>query len=323
MEKKQIKSYKSIEEKKKFENFKNIFLDKNSQISNQTSNKEITTWINNLENIKNIFIQEIGNDFGITEEYYPYILNQMEKLAVELKLSHSLELSNLYTYLLWNGYLSKNKKNIYSIENEKLIKGLYFMDIMDGKGICINHADMLKDFLIHCGYNSSLMFNLMDKNTKYNYKLDIDSEIEKQKKETNLFITTMESIINNIGNNVFNLIEDNGQLYIYDSTNLMLLRIKNPHTAEMVNGKGTYQLNPYFSYIFNNNREENYSIYRLFMTNDYSCPYNRNDIIYTGEDNIETFKNNQPLIEDFYSDIRGNLVNISEAKDKIIKVKKR
>ncbi len=46
-------------------------------------------------------------------DIYNKILNSMVKLMLELKLSNSLECSNLFAYLLWNGYLSKNHELFY------------------------------------------------------------------------------------------------------------------------------------------------------------------------------------------------------------------
>ena len=142
-----------------------------------------------------------------------------------------VELSNLFTYLLWNGYLSKTKQHVYRIEDRKMIIGLAFADIMDGVGVCLNHADMLKDFLNTCGYNSSTMINLVDKNIKSNYKFDIERKSEKAKKKTEILNLAMCPIMKKIGNHAFTLIEDNNKLYIYDSTNLMLLNVINPYEA--------------------------------------------------------------------------------------------
>ena len=44
-------------------------------------------------------------------EYYQNILNKIKILSSELNLSNSLEICNLFTYLLYQGYLSENGYN--------------------------------------------------------------------------------------------------------------------------------------------------------------------------------------------------------------------
>lgn len=139
-----------IEEQKNFEIFKNIFEEEDEcseEDKHEAAKKRLERVFDNLledpklkeqdikEKRKIIFMSEIirdinknffiftGDDYGISEEYYPYVLYQISKLASELKLKNSLEISNLFTYLLWNGYLSKTKQNVYRIEKRKLIEG--------------------------------------------------------------------------------------------------------------------------------------------------------------------------------------------------------
>ena len=100
----------------------------------------------------------------------------MQKLALELGVSNSLQLSNLYTYLLWNGYLSKNKTNIYS-EERKLLEGLFFVDVMDGIGVCLNYADMLKDFLKACDHEAAVLWNLCDARLTTDYIVPIEKKV--------------------------------------------------------------------------------------------------------------------------------------------------
>lgn len=332
-------------ERKRFELFKSIFDERNKNSEENTDEltkiieEEIDKALDDSSNIKNIPIIFLGgllkiinkeffeireDDYGITKEYYPYILNQMKQLARELNLTNSLELSNLFTYLLWNGYLSKTKQNVYRIEDRKMIIGLAFADIMDGVGVCLNHADMLKDFLNTCGYNSSTMINLVDKNIKSNYKFDIERKSEKAKKKTEILNLAMCPIMKKIGNHAFTLIEDNNKLYIYDSTNLMLLNVINPYEAEVINGTGINKLHPYLSYMLNNNQQTGDAIIKLFTSENLSSPYTRRDMIFTEKNNMELFKNRKPLIEDFYLEIKPSIVSISEATEKIkIKQKKR
>ena len=159
---------------------------------------------NYLKGINNSFIKNREKHSYIIEYYYTELLDEMCKLADELELTNSLEISNLYSYLLWNGYLSKNKQNISRTNKANLISGLYFSDIMNVVGDCINHSDMLKDFLNRYGYNASSMINLADKKTTTNYKPNIEQQ--KARKGIDLYSFIMNPIIRKAGNHVFTLI---------------------------------------------------------------------------------------------------------------------
>ena len=58
---------------------------------------------NYLKGINNSFIKNREKHSYIIEYYYTELLDEMCKLADELELTNSLEISNLYSYLLWNG----------------------------------------------------------------------------------------------------------------------------------------------------------------------------------------------------------------------------
>ena len=257
--------------------------------------------------------------------YYFDILEKMRKLSLELGLKNSLELSNMYTYLLWNGYFSKDKTNVYSIENRKVIMGLLFADIMDGIGVCLNHADMLKDFLNNCGYDSAVLVNFASKNTKIDYKMDIERKVKKPSFSTKIMNFVLMPIISRIGNHAFTLIKENDRMYIYDSTNLGLLEIKDPYMASVINGEGIHKLHPYTSFLVGNGTSsEINALSGLFLNTNLNSPYDKDEFIFTCEDNISLFNNNISLLDDFYDDIKSSVTFISDITDKIeVKKKKR
>ena len=57
--------------------------------------------------INNIYYEDLIEEYNM-------ILKKTSKLAQELNLKNSLELSILFMFLLWDGYFSKNKKNKYN-----------------------------------------------------------------------------------------------------------------------------------------------------------------------------------------------------------------
>lgn len=260
------------------------------------------------------------NKYSEIISIYEKLLKQMSILAKELNLNNSLELSNLYSYLLWNGYLSKNKRNEYCSKNRKFINGLHFADIMDGIGVCLNHSDMLKDFLNICGYNSAMLnsycsnYEVVEYSLKYKI-VGLDDNIVLTNQITNETKNLLEK--KRISNHVFNLIEDNGKLYIYDSTDVVPHIIVNQQYSELLVGKGISKLFPYESYMHNASEKEDELIDRLLTTKDYTSPYSKDEFICISNKNIDIIRRNLQLIEDFYIEAKPNILHISEETDKI------
>ena len=86
---------------------------------------------------------------------YLSVLRNYKDLADELLLFNPIELSILFSYLLWEGYFSKDKHNIYKNENFLLLSHMYPYTIMDGWGVCLNHSIMLADYLNLCGIDAT------------------------------------------------------------------------------------------------------------------------------------------------------------------------
>ena len=336
----EIRLGKLSKEELKFLLYKTIF--ENSDDVNQSEwfdeNSDNYKMLLNSENLyllsslfKADFLKKLNNElleyrkkyYDSINYYYLDILEKLKKLSLELGLKNSLELSNMYTYLLWNGYFSKDKTNVYSIENRKVIMGLLFADIMDGIGVCLNHADMLKDFLNNCGYDSAVLVNFASKNTKIDYKMDIERRVRKSSVSTKIMNYVLMPIISMIGNHAFTLIKENDRMYIYDSTNLGLLEIKEPYMASVINGEGVHKLHPYTSLLVGNGTSsEINALSGLFFNTNLSSPYDRDEFIFTCEDNISLFNKNISLLDDFYDNIKTDIVIISDITDKI-EVKKR
>lgn len=252
------------------------------------------------------------NCYEIMEEYMS-LLEKMSYLAKELNLNNSLELSVLFSYLLWNGYLSKRKVHKFQSENRKMIAGLLFADITDGIGVCLNYSEMLKDFLKYCGYQSIILLNHFDNNTKIDYIMNIGriKSDDSQSKERNFNVKKAD--------HTFNLIEENNKLYIYDSTNLLLYNINDWNSASLINGRGKNKLFPYASYSFCYSKDDRDLIDKLFIGEKLIPPYTKEDFISISEVNLEIIKNSTFLLEDFYVEARPYIVGVSEETNKIMK----
>lgn len=255
-----------------------------------------------------------------TKKNYKDILKKCKDLALELNLSNSLKVSNLYTYLLWNGYFSKNKELIYQTHSRLLLPGMYSRDIMDGKGVCLNFSDMLTDFINEFDqYSSATLINNINKRNKNYYKVNIERKKGKEKIYSKLLLPIIIQKAKKSGTHAYNLINENGKLYIYDSTNLSISKLDNKFKSSLLPGEGTSDIKPYFSYCFNNNDKSDKILDLLHTTETFETPYNSEDFITSWEECLELFKDNINLLDDFYSEINSSIVNICD--DNIISKK--
>lgn len=250
-------------------------------------------------------------------EYYKDILKKCNYLANELKLKNSLEISNLFTYLLWNGYFSKDRQNKYQIEKRNLVLGLYSIDILEGKGVCLNHSDMLCDLLNQCGYESAILINTIDKDMKRSYLPEIERTIVKPTIKTKISNIFISPISKKFGNHAFNVIKEKGKIYIYDSTNLLIYKVNDINTASLISGTGTFKINPYFSYVINHKHSAKKALDAIYSIKNLNSPYDENDFIFYWKKCIDMFKDNSTLIGDYYDDTREDIIHAISELQKI------
>lgn len=266
----------------------------------------ITMLKNQIHEKKKILEQHTSS-----KENYEVILKQSKKLALELKLSNSLEIANLYTYLLWNGYFSRDKDLKYQTHNRLLLPGMYSMDIMNGIGVCLNFSDMLTDFINEFDdYSSASVINKMNKGSEKHYKVDIERKVVPEKFSRKLIAPLIKPITKKIGNHAYNLICEKGKLYIYDSTNLSISKFNNKFESSMLAGNGTSDIKPYLSYYINSSNKANETLDLLHISHDLTSPYTSKDFITTWEECLELFRENINLLDDFHDEIKKNIINI-------------
>lgn len=285
------------------------FIENNPKLSS-LANKQIlkADFIKTIQknNIKNM-IKE--NEVIIN---YQRLLENYAKLAQELSLDTSLKIAILYTYLLWNGYFSKTKTNIFQNENKNLKSGLYSYDVMNGIGVCLNYSILFNDYLNTCGIESATIINGVKEKFERDYIPPIDRPRHKDNiiSRINYLLTT--PITNIIGNHAFNLIRENNKFYIYDVTNLAMLKIVNCTTAENICGTGTVVLHSLVSYLFAQN-DISINVLNDFITtlNFLQCPYSRRDFICLFEELLELFNKNKKLIDDCYDEVHDDIITIA------------
>ena len=215
----------------------------------------------------------------------------------------------------------QNREYKFNPNNKKIIPGLLFSNIMDGRGVCLNNSEMLKDFLNLCEYNCIMLENYSKNDIKAGYSIAIKRMCED--KEEVKFIKLMETISKmRKPNHVFNLIEENNNFYIYDSTNLLLLGIINMYKSKLINGEGTFKLFPYQSYMLCANRNEIEMLDRFIGNKVYNFSYQSRDLVVTSDITLEMLKCCKNLLCDFYKEVKPNIMEISKETDKIIRQRK-
>lgn len=250
-------------------------------------------------------------------EYYKVLYNYY-RLALELNITDSLDLSNLFSYMLWNGYYSFNKKHVYSLNDRNNVPGMNFFDIINGGGVCLAYSQLLSDYLSVCGKKSTILCCRLSKDSEIdnhyiNRNVDVKNNLIKK-------LVRMVNKYSNIPNHCINYIYDNDKMFLYDSTNIGLYNICDNKNATIVNGNGNVRFNiletlkqcPWcdkdsiFQFIYNSCEFKELDR-RIFINSMYKVL----DLVYT----------NKNILDDAYDNIHSNLIFISEDTKRIGNIK--
>lgn len=253
------------------------------------------------------------NSLTHTLETYKEILLKTKLLANELNLNNSLELSILYTYLLWNGYFSKDKKLMHKNKGRIVIPGMYAQDIMSGIGTCLNFSDMLTDFLNQFDLKCATLISVWNQNIIYNYQKNIRRNIYTYSNNTGQTKLSLRKKIT--GTHAFNLIKENKKYYVYDSANLCAFMIKNKKTGIMISGDDRISLKPYTSYAYNFSDKALNLLSDFEKTKTFESPYNSEEFIKTWEYCLNLLNNNT-FLDDYYEEVKDNILKIYNTNDK-------
>lgn len=246
-----------------------------------------------------------------TQYDYKNILLNTKELADELNLNNSLMAANLFTYLLWNGYFSKEKELKFQSHDRVLASGRYSQDIMSGIGVCLNFSDMLTDYINEFDYKAATLINYLGKDMERSYTVDIERKLSKPKLKNKLLTPLLKPLTRKIGNHAYTLINENNKFYIYDATNLIMGELKSKDEAILIPGKGTLKIKPYFSYYINLSDKSVSALDSLHEYFNLESPYNKKDFIITWEECLDLFIKNTNLLDDFYNEIRNSIVNVA------------
>lgn len=251
---------------------------------------------------------------------YRNILRNYLYLAYELRLKTPLELSIYLTYLIWNGYFSLNNNHTYKLRDRKLINGLFSFDVINGGGVCLSYANLLKDFLLTANHDSSLLLvKANPKKIKVDSCVNIKRNISVSQKEIN-HLNFIGNLPFSFGNHAVTLVLENEKIYIYDPTTLSIFNIKNIKKASIINGVGEIDIKPIYSLILAPNSDPK-KLFNL-LNNDtyYSNLHRKEDFVGIANYVINKLEQNKPLLIDYYLNIKdniNNIVSLLENKEKI------
>lgn len=307
----------------------------NEELNNYKSFIKDLTTITDIEELKQYYIKEYNcsnliltliykqyNNKKLLEELYKnsidsykQILETYKKLASELKITNSLDLSILYSYLLWNGYFSITHVHNYSLKNSLLLPGMPF-ELMSGNGVCLHYATMLRDFLELNNIKTSTISSVINKNSIIEtYQSNIERRISE--KLSNIMYTTFDIIkplVNIYGNHLITLIEDNKYLYVYDATKQHVYNILNNDNIEIINGIGKIKIKTIPTLVLDPSNDKDNILEKIENNNKYKLSVR--EVIERFEIIVDLLNENKLLTDAAYEEIlsRISLINSETTK---------
>ena len=261
---------------------------------------------------KNSFDKEYAKEMKL----YRDILVMYKNLAEELKLSTALEFCYYYSYLLWNGYFSVSKEHNYDKNNRSVNLNFLASSVLNGSGVCLEYSALLNDFLKVCNKDSVLIscYTPTKKGeVAIDYRPDIVRNVkDNTQKSTEMltFMANMFGITKKIGNHAVTVINENGQQFVFDATNLAILNIEDKLKASIINGRGYFDLKKFFLDLFNLSDCSSELFYMLKNEIAHSS-LEKNNIISSYENTLEIVNKNRILLDEGYEYIHSSIEQIN------------
>ncbi len=249
-------------------------------------------------------------------ELYRGILETYKGIAKELKLSTALELSYFYTYLLWKGYFSETKYHEYSLNKRSITLNFLAANVLSGGGVCLEYASLLNDFLRVCKKESLVMacyVPVKNDDIKFDYVPDIVRNYDGQTKLSKKILTSAfdtSLITKKLGNHAITIINEAGQQFAFDATNLSVLNIESHLKASLINGNGNFDLKKYSLLLLNIMQETSELFYKLRDETAYS-DLKGSTVMFSYEDTLKLVDSNKFLLDAGYDSIHSSIEQIN------------
>ncbi len=290
----------------------------------------------NSDGIKNT------KDYKELDSLYSEFINNYCELNKIFYLYNPIEIMILYNYMLYNGYLSNNKKFEFKDIYKKEINGLEKLNIIDGNGVCRHISYVLNDILRKesiFSYRLEVHLNnieydiIEDKNgidiNSLKFKASDAIKDDEVLKEILKYIETLDknkkyklikeivkdgSLLNQkIGNHAINLCVKDNIIYYLDPTHKIIYHKESNilHSEEI-----DAEIKLLSSFILNTNTS--YFELKKLLDSNYSSEKENKEKTYIKRVNNK-IKNNLDILESFYYFNRELYSEISYKLNKIRK----
>ena len=254
--------------------------------------------------------------------HFNRVLENYKNLAYDLKLDSSLNISQLFTFMLWNGYFSVTKKHLYKLRDRLLLPGMFSFDVIKGGGVCLGYSELLQNYLEVCGKDSSLLVckaptekGAVSCDYRPKIKRNTDNNLV-AKISNGILVFCFGGVVNMFGNHAITLISEDGSMYAYDPTNIYALDILNSSKASIINGEGKFLIKP-LETLITVPHSDPHQLYEKLLSEKIKPAFTRKDFIFSFENIMELINDNLSLINDAYDNIHGDLEFIDKETDKI------
>lgn len=221
--------------------------------------------------------QRLEQQYPNMIQAYKSILHETKEFILNtVKRSDTLAICGATTYLLWNGFLSKNKQFIYDGEVDASVVdsvGYLGLDVVNGVGCCRHLAPFLQDILTENNICSYLINNHEYCTCNYlNVGIIRHTEDGHSRNDIGMFY---EQSNTTISNHVCNIIPYHESYLVYDPTNIQIYRLHGvsgrqiygngtiviePHSLLMYEGMSNAQMNTYIQSLATSKKIKNVDI---------------------------------------------------------------
>ncbi len=243
------------------------------------------------------------------------IFKKIILLADKLNVNSALSLCNLYSYLLYTGNLSIDKKFVLT---DKQILSNGALNIALGYGCCRNINDGLRRLLCLSDVENHKLVTSFNENA---ILITYDPIFNNPIKDVNDFKLTIMYLLKSLKNydksltHSLSLVIDGDEYFCYDATWDLILKLNETATAlKVVNGKGLMNImfpRCNFKDSYSTDKTRKY-LKSIKTKNNCDLKKYKN----TFDTDLIKFKDNSSLIKDFHDEIKENIESICKSLKK-------
>lgn len=282
-------------------------------------------------------------------ELYQEFIKNYNKLNKAFDLSNPIQIYTMFNYLLYKGYLSKDKEFQFSGKQARDINCLIGTNVIIGQAVCRHISAMLTDILNDYGIESSQLgvysigyninINILDKPKYTKEELInwvrthiIDEEtydivmklIEKLVNEYNQSIEISAEVIDEknplkriIGNHAITFAFKDGKSYFLDPTQTRIYRMSESDKKLLYDDECELIIKPLSSLLLNSN-PKNYLKMKAFLASQYPSVSKEEEKLLI-EETMKLCNGNSDIFEDFYAE---NSELYDDISSKVLRIRK-